>query len=438
MKINDIIGALKGKVINVEPREISGVSIDTRTIKSGNIFFALQGPHFDGHNFVKEAFKKGASFSVVEHCVTGKNEIIVSDPLYALGQLARYHRQSIKGKIIGITGSVGKTTTKEFLASILSRNHSSIKSEKNYNNLIGVPLSLLKVKDEEFVVIEMGSNKKGEIDRLSYIVEPDIGIITEISAVHTEFFGDIRGVFEEKKSMLKYLRGELIVNGDNSFLKALKYKDKTTIGFRKNNDFIVSIVGMDEGESIFSINGEVYKISIPGKGSIVSAAIAAVTAIKLGIGNEDIRIGLYETKGPPHRMEMVTIDGVQFIDDTYNASPLAMKNAIDFLAGRTGRKLAILGDMLELGDEANDFHREIGKYLRGKVDQIFVVGEKAKFYIEGFGGGIMYKDISEIISAIVDDFKYWEWVLVKGSRKLELDRIISTIWEKECSTTSIT
>ena len=438
MNINEVISAIKGKVTNVEPREISGVSVDTRTIKRGNIFFALRGRHFDGHNFVEEAFQKGASFSVVEHYVTGKNEIIVSDSLYALGQLAKHHRQSIKGKIIGITGSVGKTTTKEFLASILSRSHSSLKSEKNYNNLIGVPISLLKVKDEEFVAIEMGSNKKGEIDRLSYIAEPDIGIITEISIVHTEFFGDIRGVFEEKSSILRHLKGELIVNGDNSFLKGLKYKDKTTIGFGRNNDFIVRVVEMDEGESIFSINGEVYKVTIPGKGSIISAAIAAITATKLAISNEDIRIGLFETKGAPHRMEMVTIDGVQFIDDTYNASPLAMKNAIDFLAGRIGKKLAILGDMLELGDEADKFHREIGEYLRGKVDQIFVVGEKAKFYLEGFNGGVRYKDISEIISTIVDDFKDWEWILVKGSRKLELDRIISTIWEKECSTTSIT
>ncbi len=439
LNVSEIVDAIKGEPLGIDlDVEVKGISTDTRTMLPGEVFFALKGEHHDGHDFVKEAIAKGAVFCVVERKITGEKEVVVENTLKSLGDLAHYYRQKKDPRVIGITGTVGKTTTKEFTYNIMKKSFKTLKTEKNYNNLIGLPLTILSMEDEDHLVVEMGSNKKGEIKRLSEISNPDIGVITEVTPVHTEFLEDVEGVFEEKASICEFVNETMVVNGDNAYLNRIEFPHVIKVGMAIDNDHVVEILEEDIDGSIFKIDGTEFRINVPGRGAVIDAAISVVVGFIEGVPLMEIKEALEETIDVHHRMELVEACGVTIIDDSYNASPASMRNAVDYLSLKEGLRIAVLGEMLELGKLSAQLHLETGKYLKGKVDHLMAIGRDALYYLAGYGGGFYAEEIDEAVRVLLQWIKPGSWILVKGSRKNNLDLLVKKLKERLCSTTSTT
>ena len=439
LSVSEIVDAIKGEPLGVDlDVEVKGISTDTRTMLPGEVFFALKGEHYDGHEFVKEAIAKGAVFCVVERKITGEKEVVVEDTLKSLGDLAHYYREKKDPRVIGITGTVGKTTTKEFTYNIMKKSFKTLKTEKNYNNLIGLPLTILSVEDEDHLVVEMGSNKKGEIRRLSEISNPDIGVITEVTPVHTEFLEDVEGVFEEKASICEFVNETMVVNGDNAYLNRIEFPHVIKVGMSIDNDHVVEILEEGVDGSVFRLDGTEFRINVPGRGAVIDAAISVVVGFIEGVPLMGIKEALEETIDVHHRMELVEACGVTIIDDSYNASPASMRNAVDYLSLKEGLRIAVLGEMLELGKLSAQLHLETGKYLKGKVDHLMAIGRDALYYLAGYGGGFYAEEIDEAVRVLLQWIKPGSWILVKGSRKNNLDLLVKKLKERLCSTTSTT
>jgi len=439
LSVSEIVDAIKGEPLGVDlDVEVKGISTDTRTMLPGEVFFALKGEHYDGHEFVREAIAKGAVFCVVERKITGEKEVVVEDTLKSLGDLAHYYREKKDPRVIGITGTVGKTTTKEFTYNIMKKSFKTLKTEKNYNNLIGLPLTILSVEDEDHLVVEMGSNKKGEIRRLSEISNPDIGVITEVTPVHTEFLEDVEGVFEEKASICEFVNETMVVNGDNAYLNRIEFPHVIKVGMSIDNDHVVEILEEGVDGSVFRLDGTEFRINVPGRGAVIDAAISVVVGFIEGVPLLQIKEALEETIDVHHRMELVEACGVTIIDDSYNASPASMRNAVDYLSLKEGMKVAVLGEMLELGKLSAQLHLETGKYLKGKVDHLMAIGRDALYYLAGYGGGFYAEEIDEAVRVLLQWIKPGSWILVKGSRKNNLDLLVKKLKERLCSTTSTT
>ncbi len=439
LSVSEIVDSIKGEPLGIDlDVEVKGISTDTRTMLPGEVFFALKGEHYDGHEFVKEAIAKGAVFCVVERKITGEKEVVVEDTLKSLGDLAHYYREKKDPRVIGITGTVGKTTTKEFTYNIMKKSFKTLKTEKNYNNLIGLPLTILSMEDEDHLVVEMGSNKKGEIRRLSEISNPDIGVITEVTPVHTEFLEDVEGVFEEKASICEFVNETMVVNGDNAYLNRIEFPHVIKVGMSIDNDHVVEILEESVDGSVFRIDGTEFRINVPGMGAVIDAAISVVVGFIEGVPLMGIKEALEETIDVHHRMELVEACGVTIIDDSYNASPASMRNAVDYLSLKEGLRIAVLGEMLELGKLSAQLHLETGKYLKGKVDHLMAIGRDALYYLAGYGGGFYAEEIDEAVRVLLQWIKPGSWILVKGSRKNNLDLLVKKLKERLCSTTSTT
>jgi len=439
LNVSEIVESIKGRPFGIDfDVEVKGISTDTRTMLPGEVFFALKGEHHDGHDFVKEAIAKGAVFCVVERKITGENEVLVEDTLKSLGDLAHYYRRKKDPRVIGITGTVGKTTTKEFTYNIMKKSFKTLKTEKNYNNLIGLPLTILSMEDEDHLVVELGSNRKGEIRRLSEISNPDIGVITEVTPVHTEFLENVEGVFKEKASICGYVNETMVVNGDNAYLTRIEFPHVVKVGMAIDNDHVVEILEEGVDGSVFRIDGTEFRINVPGRGAVIDAAISVVVGFIEGVPPLKIKEALEETIDVHHRMELVDACGVTIIDDSYNASPASMRNAIDYLSLKEGLRVAVLGEMLELGKLSAQLHLETGKYLKGKVDHLLAIGREALYYLAGYGGGFYAEEIDEAVRVLLQWIKPGSWILVKGSRKNNLDLLVKKLKEKLCSTTFTT
>jgi len=439
LSVSEIVDSIKGEPLGIDlDVEVKGISTDTRAMLPGEVFFALKGEHYDGHEFVKEAIAKGAVFCVVERKITGEKEVVVEDTLKSLGDLAHYYREKKDPRVIGITGTVGKTTTKEFTYNIMKKSFKTLKTEKNYNNLIGLPLTILSMEDEDHLVVEMGSNKKGEIRRLSEISNPDIGVITEVTPVHTEFLEDVEGVFEEKASICEFVNETMVVNGDNAYLNRIEFPHVIKVGMSIDNDHVVEILEESVDGSVFRIDGTEFRINVPGMGAVIDAAISVVVGFIEGVPLMGIKEALEETIDVHHRMELVEACGVTIIDDSYNASPASMRNAVDYLSLKEGLRIAVLGEMLELGKLSAQLHLETGKYLKGKVDHLMAIGRDALYYLAGYGGGFYAEEIDEAVRVLLQWIKPGSWILVKGSRKNNLDLLVKKLKERLCSTTSTT
>jgi len=439
LSVSEIVDSIKGEPLGIDlDVEVKGISTDTRAMLPGEVFFALKGEHYDGHEFVKEAIAKGAVFCVVERKITGEKEVVVEDTLKSLGDLAHYYREKKDPRVIGITGTVGKTTTKEFTYNIMKKSFKTLKTEKNYNNLIGLPLTILSMEDEDHLVVEMGSNKKGEIRRLSEISNPDIGVITEVTPVHTEFLEDVEGVFEEKASICEFVNETMVVNGDNAYLNRIEFPHVIKVGMSIDNDHVVEILEEGVDGSVFRLDGTEFRINVPGRGAVIDAAISVVVGFIEGVPLMGIKEALEETIDVHHRMELVEACGVTIIDDSYNASPASMRNAVDYLSLKEGLRIAVLGEMLELGKLSAQLHLETGKYLKGKVDHLMAIGRDALYYLAGYGGGFYAEEIDEAVRVLLQWIKPGSWILVKGSRKNNLDLLVKKLKERLCSTTSTT
>lgn len=434
-----------------------GLSTDTRTLREGNLFIALTGDRFDGHDYFAAAAAKGAAGLLIRTDRLGKREagikelpvIGVPDTLMALGDIASMWRRRFSLPLVAITGSSGKTTTKEMLAAIAARSRKILVTEGNLNNLIGLPQTLLKIREEhELAVVEMGTNSPGEIARLAAIAAPDIGLITNIGPAHLEGLGSFEAIREEKGALFQVMngRGTAIINRDDDAVGILARRwqgDRITFGRKSGADITARQVETAGPEGVhfnLVIDGiEVpVRLAAPGQHNIQNALAAGAAAWALGVRREEIAAGLTAFCPVPGRMEIRRLgNGAFVIMDTYNANPASMRESLVTLQGlrKEGRTIAILGDMLELGTQARELHEEIGSILvKTGIDRVFFKGPLSRSTAagamkKGFSKEriAFFDDPEEVLGSLRSFLKKDDWILVKGSRKMKMEVVAESI-----------
>ncbi|GFY79795.1 UDP-N-acetylmuramoyl-tripeptide--D-alanyl-D-alanine ligase [Trichonephila inaurata madagascariensis] len=445
---NNIIDATGGTDVNVcNWIHSSNISTDTRNIKKGDLFIALKGKNFDGHNFLHEAFLKGAAAAIVSE---GKYKnfplVIVQDTLKALHDMASYYIRNVlvDAKVIAITGSVGKTTAKDMLHTVLSQYGVSHANEGNLNNNIGLPLTILKApKNCQYLILEMGMNKVGEIKELSKISNPNIAVITNIEPAHTENFSSLFDVAQAKLEILYGTKnnGTLVLNRDNKYYDYLSSranrnvislgKDKNAevclLDITRNDDGLNLKIRLNNNQTIncnLRVQGEHFAYSLLAVAAVVQSLRLDLSKLPLALKNFSITKG----RGNIHKVKY-NRKYIHLIDDSYNASPTSMKTAIKTLSTYSNqRKVALLGDMLELGDESIKFHTDLVKVItENNVDKVYTVG---KFILELHEllpdnmRGAHFNDSNQLKSNLADIIQDNDVVLVKGSRGMKMDLIV--------------
>jgi UDP-N-acetylmuramoyl-tripeptide--D-alanyl-D-alanine ligase len=458
LTVQKILKATNGHVLTGTRNEsITGVSIDSRKADAGNLFIPLKGEKCDGHAFIADAFNHGASASFVQRgnplCKElltrnhDKTLIEVDDPLKSLGDLAHFWRSLFSTKIAAITGSNGKTTTKEITWNIIADKIPSIKNQGNWNNLIGLPLSLFQLNENmEVAILEMGMSQKGEIRRLAEICRPQIGLITNIGPCHLEQLHTLEDVKDAKAELLEYLgHGDTaIINNDDLRTASLSERtsaDIVSFGVNKGDIHAVDIRSYNCFGSEFDLivmgNRITVKLKLMGKQFVNNALAAAAIAHVLGISIEDIKRGLESFHGVPGRMEIITLSGVRIINDAYNANPVSMNASLSALSSVASgnKKMAVLGDMLELGSESIKFHRELGeKVAKSNIDLLFLTGDFSSFVREGAVAAgmnpsniVLYKDLKKLSEDLRFNMREGDSILLKGSRKMGLEKLIELL-----------
>ncbi|MBQ9989567.1 MAG: UDP-N-acetylmuramoyl-tripeptide--D-alanyl-D-alanine ligase [Lachnospiraceae bacterium] len=370
-------------------KEAAAVVLDSRLLVPQAVFIATRGERVDGHRFIPEVFEKGALAVICEELpekLTGPC-ILVEDSLQALKDVASFYRSQLEVKVIGITGSVGKTSTKECIAGVLSARYRLWKTQGNFNNEVGLPLTILQIREEhELAVLEMGISQFGEMHRLSEMARPDICVITNIGQCHLESLGDRDGVLKAKSEILDFWNpdGLVCINGDDDKLITLKERlgeKLVTFGRNPANDYHTRReTSMGLLGSRIHIGGRIEAdevvIPLPGEHMVLNALAAAAVADALELSVEEIRKGMQMVEAVKGRSHILSLKDWVVIDDCYNANPVSMKAALDLLQEASGRRVAILGDMFELGEEEEKLHGEIGAYAaEGRVDLLFCVGK---------------------------------------------------------------
>lgn len=401
LTVENIVKACEGTLyrkdlIKDHMSEAAGVVLDSRLLQENYVFIATKGEKVDGHKFIPSVFEKGAMAVVCEEIpenLTGPC-IQVKDSFVALKKLAAFYRQQLDVKVIGITGSVGKTSTKEFVAGVLSAKYNVWKTQGNFNNEVGLPLTVLQLREEhEIAVLEMGISDFGEMHRLSEIAKPDICMLTNIGQCHLEFLGDRDGVLKAKTEIFDFMNpeGKIFVNGDDDKLITLKEKwqdQLVTFGRNEGNDiYAVNEISRGLLGTIADIQGKVnipkVMVPLPGEHMVLNALAASAVADMLGLTSEEIKEGMKKVTAVSGRSNIMPLKDFVLIDDCYNANPVSMKAAVDLLQSANGRKVAVLGDMFELGEEEEKLHYEVGEYTQGKVDFLICVGNLARNIYEG-------------------------------------------------------
>lgn len=460
--IEEVLRATGGRLLQGEERAFfQGISTDSRMVGEGELFIALKGPRFDGHHFALKALEKKAGGVVIEEDKTGdirwngyrpKAVIVVKDTLRALGDLARERRRRYRIPVVALTGSNGKTTTKEMISACLETTFPILKTRENLNNLIGLPLTLLNLTEKERVVIlEMGMNVPGEIRRLTEIAEPDVGLITNIQIVHLEGVGSLERVREEKGELFRRMRrdGTILVNQNDPHVIDLASEfsgQKITFGVEKSADVMAKEIRLRgaEGTSFkLILEGEEIEVNLPllGRHFVPNALSAIAVASLFGIEVKKAKEALERFRPFPMRMEIIHLEGGKtLINDAYNANPRSMELALETLAeikGK-GRAIAVLGDMLELGDFTEEAHRQIGEKVEElSIDLLLTMGEKAPLVVEsavrhGFEPKRtrVMESHSEAISILKEVAQEGDWILIKGSRRMAMEKIVEGLTER--------
>lgn len=427
-------GSLSGENISV-----TSVSTNSREIEKGALFIPLKGANFDAHDFIDSAVENGAAAVIAHRKVnTSVPVIYVEDTHKALGDLAAYYRSIHKIPVVGITGSVGKTTTKDMVASVLSQKYNVHKTEGNHNNDIGVPITLFGLEDDtECAVVEMGMNHFDEIDYLAKIAKPDIGIITNVGSSHIENLGSREGILKAKCELFENMPdGYKIINGDNDMLITVKDKYKNMCRFSmndKNAEIYADNIKPDIIRGIYctihtAVGAFDVKVPIPGFHMVSNAMAATAAALKLGLSLDEIKKGIEAFTPTGMRMEITETGKYTVIDDTYNANADSMKAGIDVITYAETKKACVLGDMLELGEFADKYHREVGEYAAEKnIDAIVCIGELSRSMYEG-----AYGKRKENVYYFPTQEEFWEksdsilekgmTVLVKASRGMHFEK----------------
>jgi UDP-N-acetylmuramoyl-tripeptide--D-alanyl-D-alanine ligase len=444
-RLSEILRHTQGQLVGSD-REFASVSTDTRTIQQGALFVALAGPTFDGHDFVTTAAQNGAAAALVSRPLSvDLPQVVVADPLAALSVFAREWRRQFKIPVVGVTGSNGKTTTKELIGSILSQLGPTLVTRGNLNNHIGVPLTLLQLTGEHrYAVIEMGANHLGEIAHLASLAEPTVGIVTNAGAAHLEGFGSLQGVANGKGEMFQALpvEGVAVVNADDKY--ASQWRDMRTaeriltFGFEQQADFMAHKVREVSGAAGFRIDFDLVtpegtlaaSIPLAGLHNLRNALGAAAAACAAGTPVEQIVSGLAAMKTVAGRLELKpAINGAFIVDDSYNANPSSLKAGLDAMRSFSGSRWLVLGEMKELGDASDELHAEVGRYARQSgIQRLLAIGEGARFSVEAFGpGGQWFADIDALIRDARSSLTAGVAVLIKGSRANRLERVSAAL-----------
>ncbi len=425
-----------GKLVGEGRGEILGVCIDSRKVESGSMFAALKGERVDGHDYMAKAFELGAVCCIAERIPEGAcgDIILVSDVAAALKVLAENYRQRFDIPVIGIAGSVGKTTAKEMVASVLSQRFNVLKTEKNLNNELGVPLTIFRIEPEhEAAVIEMGISDFGEMTRLAKIVRPTMAVYTLIGHAHLEHLHDRNGVVKAKTEMLDFMSedGTVFMNGDDDLLAAFECRqNKVLFGTGSNADVRAENIHYDETMQLCCtlVSGDRridVKTTAYGQHMVYASLEGAAVGIKMGLSDEEIIRGVWEFETVGRRASVVKTGYITLIDDCYNANPDSVKCGIDSLKKNGGRKVCILGDMLEMGENKEKLHAGVGSYAsENGVDLLLTVGELSENTSKG--ASIEKKHFAtngELIAKLPELIKEGDTVLVKASHSMKFDEI---------------
>lgn len=440
MRLSEIKKILNAQHIGADV-QFDTISTDTRSLKAGDLFLALKGPNFNGNLFVKDAAQKGAVAAIISEDVSAGIPLLkVSDTRIALGQIATFHRQQFNIPVVALTGSCGKTTTKTMLASILQQLGSTLATEGNLNNDIGVPKTLLELRPEhQYAVIEMGANHPGEIAYVTAIAKPTVAFITNAGAAHLEGFGSLAGVASAKGEIFQGLNkdGIALVNIDDTFAEFWQdlVKQKKVISFGRNMTADITARDLEidaQGYPNFVLvtpKGEIkISLSVLGEHNVTNALAAAAASYAVGAPLTAIQAGLAAMK--PVKQRLIThkgLHGATVIDDSYNANPSSVKAAIQLLAKATGEKILALGEMRELGPDAPRYHEEIGREAkRLGIDRLYAYGTLTAFTVKGFGAqGFHFANQEEMIDALRRELRKDVTVLVKGSSSTKMNNVVA-------------
>ncbi|MFK7865178.1 MAG: UDP-N-acetylmuramoyl-tripeptide--D-alanyl-D-alanine ligase [Pseudohongiellaceae bacterium] len=446
---SEIAASLDGELLNTDV-EFSEISTDSRTLKKGDLYLALKGEHFNGNEFVENAGKNGAIGAIVSEAIDASIPLLkVHDTHRALGDLARENRRRSNAKIIALTGSQGKTTVKEMVGSILSLRAKTLITAANLNNTIGVPLTLLKLKDHEFAVIEMGANGAGEIAFSVARAEPDIVLITKASAAHIEGFGSLQGIVEAKGEIIDGLgqAGIAVLNADDENVSQWQHRarDKRIVLFstceKQGSDYYASDINTSSPNGIgFRLNSPQGSVEISlnmmGEHNVANAVSASALALEMGAKLSDVAQGLAGLLPIDGRLKLRQgVNGSQLIDDTYNASPDSFFSAIEALMNFSGRRIVVAGDMNELGSESRKSHEQVGKFAASAgVDEFWSVGNMAKWSSESFGEKAVHSnDLNSLLDRCLASADDKTVFLIKGSRGARMEKIVNGLLSGEAS-----
>lgn len=445
LKISEILKATKGEISgNFLDFSITGISIDSRNIKKGELFIAIKGNNFDGHDFIKEAIDKGASAIIFDNpskieYLSDISFIKVNDTKIALGEIAKYYRSLFNCRTIAVTGSNGKTTVKELTAFLLAKKYKVVKAKDSYNNDIGVPLTIFQLaKDTQFLILEMEMNQLGGIKALCEIANPDIGIITNIGDTHLEFLKDRKGVAKEKSELLEYLtpKGIAILNNDDPIIKEMSKNfslQKIYFGIKnKNCEIFATPLELNKDKTkILLLDKIEIELPLIGIHNVYNflASLGVIKALNLDI-YEFLDIKNFQP--PPLRTHIYQIKNITIILDCYNANPSSMENILDTLKTifKKERKIGILGDMKELGEKSEEFHYQLGERAGEILDKLFFYGDYGEAVKKGFLSKkrkeedfYYFSSKERLVKKLIEILKEGDIILIKGSRALKMEEI---------------
>ncbi len=448
MKVKEIFDQQNVEFNNINFDNFYSISIDSREIKKGNIFCALNGENTNGHNYIKSAIENGAVAAIAERKEIKENVnllkyplIIVDNSLETLQKAANNYGKIIKAKIFTITGSAGKTTTRNLISKVLGSSFSVTHSIKNYNNHIGLPLSILQVdKNDDFAVIEMGANHIGEIATLCKIIKPDYGLITSISKAHIEGFGSIENVQKAKFELFDSVddNGIIFINNDDFRIKEYNNNDikKVTYSIKSNADYELKIIDYDQfGRYTLEYMGKSIKLNSIGYGAAQNAAAALTVGKTFGLSTGAIIKQIQDFNTPQGRGNIINLNDYFIINDTYNANPLSTNLAIRSLneMNSKGKTIMVLGDMLEMGELSESSHKNIGAQIaESKINYLFCYGENTKHTIESarqydMMNAIHFDKKKSLAETLISLVKPNDIIYIKGSRGLKMETIIEKL-----------
>ncbi|MBQ9853834.1 MAG: UDP-N-acetylmuramoyl-tripeptide--D-alanyl-D-alanine ligase [Bacilli bacterium] len=441
LTIKDIMKVCNGKYIgNNENTECKHFSNDTRIIKKDDIYVGIKGETFNGNNFYKEAFNKGAKLCILDSdTIIDKkdtNIILVDDTIKAIQKLAEYKRTKYNIPVVAVTGSVGKTSVRDMIHAVLKKKYNVLCNSGNKNNHIGVPLTILELDNHDAMIIEMGMNHLGEIHTLSNIAKPTIGVITNVGTAHIGNLGSRENILKAKLEILDGMNnGTLIINNDNDLLHTVKYDNLITTGINSKSDYTASDINIEAFSSTFKLEDNYLTIPVGSEAYINNALLAYATGRKLGIDKYEIEDALKNMKLTPHRLEKIETEKITIIDDTYNASLDSVNNAATLLSKVNNRSVFIFADILELDTYGEEIHKEVGKiFVEKEIDIVITIGELSKHTYEVVKNKnrtcYHFNNNKELLKEIDKILRKDDFVLIKGSHAMNLIEIVEYLKNK--------